>query len=330
MAVAFALQRSAAGHYKIIDLRVDCSMPQAAKACDRIAFINDQGTIVANGCVGKSIVGAWMIQGDKYRCVDGIRYGSRTFATAINANGVVCGSVTDGRDRSHVATWRNGKLHDFGTLGLKDAKATGINDQGEIVGFGHAKNRDMAFYFDRMGKRKSVPKDLIAAKPLAINNRSQIAGCKFAERDTVVGSPYTNYAFEFSQGTWRYLSPGRSDVTDINNAGTIVGGTEGLEDYMGAIWQDGKETSLELFSYPSAINDHGDIVGAAGEDWAVSDKYTRACIWHNDQKTYLDTLVQALGDWKLVDACDINNKGEIVGIGLWHGYPRVFLLRPTP
>ena len=73
-------------------------------------------------------------------------------ATAINASGVVVGTITDPkRGLARACIWREGKLADLNTLippasGWELETAVGINDSGTIVGSGKRNGQAEAFY----------------------------------------------------------------------------------------------------------------------------------------------------------------------------------------
>jgi hypothetical protein len=52
-------------------------------------------------------------------------------------------------------------------------------------------------------------------------------------------------------------------------------------------------------------------------------------LWINNAPFDLNSAVAAPG-WELIEARGINNNGEIVGVGRFHGSQRAFLLRPNP
>ena len=74
-----------------------------------------------------------------------------------------------------------------------------------------------------------------------------------------------------------------------------------------------------------AINDMDDIVG-----WAHTlDNEPHAFLYSNGQMIDLNSLVCTNSGWTLVEARDINNAGQIAGIGILNGETRGFLLTST-
>ena len=68
-----------------------------------------------------------------------------------------------------------------------------------------------------------------------------------------------------------------------------------------------------------AINDAGEIVGNGK---------TSPMIWVNGKATDLNTLLPANSGWDLLSANDINDDGQIVGIGRYKGTEEAYLLTP--
>ena len=79
-------------------------------------------------------------------------------------------------------------------------------------------------------------------------------------------------------------------------------------------------------SMAEAINDSGDVVGYW--DGATSGYFTGTFIYKNGTMFDLNTLIPADSGWRLWEARDINNDGQIVGWGILNGARRAFLLTP--
>lgn len=116
----------------------------------------------------------------------------------------------------------------------------------------------------------------------------------------------------------------------INRHGQAVGNVGGQP----AQWDKFNGVrNLELLpggvsSVASRINANGQIVGAV----MLSDGATRrAVIWdYSGRVKDLNSFVPANSGWVLVAANGINDKGEIVGEGIYNGVTSAFLLTPDP
>ncbi len=85
----------------------------------------------------------------------------------------------------------------------------------------------------------------------------------------------------------------------------------------GFIWTGGRMRQLPSPSgytlcLPTAINEHGDVVGTVGND---HQKNSRAVLWKQGRVYDLNTLIPASSAWILRDTAGINNRGQIVVTG---------------
>ena len=121
------------------------------------------------------------------------------------------------------------------------------------------------------------------------------------------------------------------DARAVSNSRLIVGG---VSDSSGSekpvLWRWDGQWTVELLAvqpgsdgFALGINDVGYAVGHQDGSTAM--------LWHEGQALDLNNLIppQAQADWQLTEARDINDRGEIVGEGLFQGQPTAFLLRPV-
>ncbi|MDQ2688439.1 MAG: DUF3466 family protein, partial [Armatimonadota bacterium] len=115
----------------------------------------------------------------------------------------------------------------------------------------------------------------------------------------------------------------------INNKGQIILAWSSST----TLQQNGKKVALKApVGYRNtegdyAINELGEIVGSADRLNAADDQ-RRAILWRDVNGYDLNTLIPTQSDWNLQQATDINDKGQIVGIGTYHGKTHAFLLTP--
>ena len=116
-----------------------------------------------------------------------------------------------------------------------------------------------------------------------------------------------------------------SSAVAINGAGHIllqVGGEGYLYD-TGHI--EHLELSAKFYNSVQAMNDCDEVVGGYGP---FADHY-HAFLWSRKQGLRdLSSFLPADSGWKLTTATAVNDRGEIVGSGKWHGDRRGFLLSP--
>jgi len=222
--------------------------------------------------------------------------GSQTAAYDINGAGWIVGS-----DNSIGAYYRDGTtFHDLdspmpaGWVGLYEAR--GINDVGQVVGYGRTTAGDnRAFLYD-IGSGTGIDLGTLGAssRATAISNSGRVVG--WSETGDVFGDDENPvvHAFVWYDGL----------MTDL---GTLGGG-EGMA---------------------LGVNETGQVVGKASLT-AEGEDPLYAFLWENGQMTNLNDLLPAGSGWVLREATAINDLGQIVGYGTLNGVDRAFLLVPEP
>ena len=104
----------------------------------------------------------------------------------------------------------------------------------------------------------------------------------------------------------------------INNAGEIIGwGVFPGSSLEAFVWRDGVATDLGhldgCFSFTHSINSQSQIVGAA---ISCDGMVLRAFLWEHGSMVDLNTLIPPGSSLQLIDATDVNDRGEIVGDGV--------------
>jgi probable HAF family extracellular repeat protein len=98
----------------------------------------------------------------------------------------------------------------------------------------------------------------------------------------------------------------------------------------GVIWRNGSILDLGTLGDEDApstaldINDQAQVVGTS----EAGEGKLRAFLWQEGKMVNLNKLIAPNSGWLLLVASRINNRGEILGRGYFHGYIHAFVLEP--
>src|SRR5262249_55036951 len=219
-------------------------------------------------------------------------------AAAINASGQVVGYLFDSAGRS-AFVWENGVLYDLNKLipansGWVLTQAQGINNSGQIVGFGTLNGHQRGFLL-------SDPDRIFGNGGGTINDLGTLGG---------------DYTAGFA----------------VNDAGQVVGQSKtATGSYHAFLWQSGVmkdlgTTAHALDSGAIDINASGQLVGESVLQTIPVANSTSGFLWQNNKMTDINTLIPSGSGWTLTDALGINGAGQIVGPG--SNGSRAFLMTP--
>jgi probable HAF family extracellular repeat protein len=255
--------------------------------------------------------------------------------------------------------WHAGAMRDLGTLGGNDAFAAVINDGGRVVGlsctdtvindttglptvhpfvWNNGTMRDLG----SLGGTLSVPGSLsFGPGGQLLNDSGDVAGTSTLSGDE------DWHAFVWLNASGRMIDLGTlggnlSEALAINNRGQVVGRartTNMPNSHHPFLWERGQMTDLGVAApcqrgTAESINSADQIVGGFGSCTADPDDryYFRAFYWQKGMPIVeLNTLITPPSEINVDDASCINDRGEIVGIGvLPDGSTRAVLLVPIP
>ncbi|WP_306394226.1 HAF repeat-containing protein [Telluria beijingensis] len=151
--------------------------------------INDAGHVVGISVLQVTFPFAFLYKDGLMRNLGSLPGSDRSGATAINNRGEIAGTSGVGPsqgpngNQAHAVVWKNGHIHDLGTLGGLNSIGQDINDLGQVVGYstfagGDFPNENYGGFIWANGKMRDIgaPPGGNQALPLAINNLGQVVG----------------------------------------------------------------------------------------------------------------------------------------------------------
>jgi probable HAF family extracellular repeat protein len=289
--------------------------------------------------------------------------GSQSFGDALNASGQVTGeSATTGNAADHAFLWKpttpggaTGTMYNLGTLGGTNSHGYSLNATGQVTGdsdlTGDAASHAFLWKPATPNGTSGTMNDLgslggTESIGSAINASGQISGSSLTTGDAA------HHAYLWKPSTpngttgtmYDLLTLGGSDsFGGALNAGGQVAGfsrTTGNSRYHAFLWTptvpNGTSGTMQdlttlggLNSYSYNVGTSGRVVGAS-EVVTTSDR-THAFLYKSTTGIVdLNTLIDPLSGWELLDAADINDAGQITGQGLIGNQYHAYLLTPVP
>ena len=320
MAVSLAANRLLAASYTAIELGPEGVLSSAQA-------INASGVIVGASEVLHSL------PHDPFLYSGGIMHDLMFsgIANDINDNGVIVGEDDDYFPTRHPFIYNNGTRTTLDDAqGITTGIANGINNEGQVVGSGftvlYTTNTVIggAFVYSGSGVVQYLNSlinpesgwDLRDAA--AINDSGQIAGTGMINGD--------QHAFLFSDGLVQDLGtiPGavRYMAHAMNSSGEVVGEADFPDNSSHAfLYVNGLMHDLGP-GIAYGINAGGQVVGGSDPNFFIGN-----FLYCDGERYDLNDLFDHVSHRSLIAAFDINDAGDIVGIGGAHD---AFLLRPIP
>jgi probable HAF family extracellular repeat protein len=237
--------------------------------------------------------------------------------------------------------WQQGQMQDLGTLGTgNDAVAFMINERGQIAGVSYTNSTPNPVtgiptvepFFWENGTMIDIGGFGGAfGTPNFLNNRGQVVGVSSVPADpgACFFEDFANcHPFLWEKGNLLDLATttngGIPQTGDgINDDGEIIGGADfsssGGSPFDAYVWKNGVATDLgtlngDCGSRAMAINSHGQIVGHAFS--CPNFNFHHALLWENGSIVDLNALIPGNSPLQLAFADDINDRGEVAGMGV--------------
>lgn len=253
-------------------------------------------------------------------------------AFGINENGLIVGEMEIEFGIYHAFLLDGETLYDLGTLGGMHSVGYGINIHGHVVGQSKvAGNQTHAFVHNGTEMIDLGTLGGVFSVAYAINDSGVIVGQSMTSTNKY-------HAFVWEDGVMTDIGQDGRDYNlaqAINNERIIAGsGYVDSATYHAVRW-DAPGTMVDLGDLGRApseaygINEVGHVVGYS--DKPLRHPGLNAFIHRGDIMRDLTEMISRDENWMLDVAQDINNKGRIVGYGVFNDIQvRAFMLTPLP
>lgn len=264
--------------------------------------------------------------------------GDESIANAITDSGQVVGlsTINETPDPfaffgapTHPFIWKDGEMVDLGTLGGPDAFLTGSCGNPELIVGGSLTNNvpNETTQFPTQDPFVWMNGKMIDLGTLGGTFGSAQCGNK---RGQIIGQSdlagdLSSHPFLWEKGAIRDLGTLGGDngtAVWINDAGDVVGDADvpGSQTHHAFLWRNGAMTDLGTLdgnSHATAVNSKRQVVGYFSVTGRTEPPFRHPFIWKDGGPMVdLNTLIPANSGLELVAADNINDRGEIVGVGV--------------
>jgi probable HAF family extracellular repeat protein len=319
--------------------------------------VNDSGQVVGIATLkGEEEAHAFVWERGKIRNLGSLG-GEFSAANAINNRGVAVGTSLTKEYDVFAAVWQGGKIGKIGALpGMEMSAGTGVNENGDAVGVSASEESIKGFYY-RGGTLRQLSglkdSDCVA---VGVNNDGMVLGNSLTEQseDAAIHAVLWNggkvqdlgtlpgYSFSFGAG--------------VNNRGDAVGfvfepgernfsaeatllsfSHPTVQDYL-RFWylppatrsalQESSARALNMMrGFPKLFLDPN----PANYGWyseAIKGEMPKAVAWSKGKILDLNSLLPRNSGWHLLTADGVNDKGQVVGMGVYKNRLCAYLLTP--
>jgi probable HAF family extracellular repeat protein len=287
--------------------------------------------------------------------------GTQSFGNGLNVSGQVTGeSFTTGDAATRAFLWKpttpggtSGTMYNLGTLGGTSSYGYGINATGQVTGAsdktGDSKTHTFLWKPATPNGTSGTMYNLgslggTESNGGAINASGQISGSSLTTADAAyhafLWKPTTPNGTTGAMYDLLTLGGTESFGGSINASGQMAGFSYPTGDaaYHAYLWTpttlNGTSGTMQDLATLGGLNSYSYNVGAGGQvvgasEVVMTSDHTHAFLYTSGSGMLdLNTLIDPLSGWQLLDAAEINDAGQITGQGLIGGQYRAYLLNP--
>lgn len=284
----------------------------------RVSEINNRGVMAGDFSVFDGYGGTYTVDKSGLHPIGGTGNGYEHHVVDMNERGqVLVNGEVSRNDWIHSYLYRGDgqPAIDISVTELDYSRDGGLNNHGHVVATAGSV-RERVFYYDGTQSRYL---------DLGLPKGSRVMSLSLNDAETLVGATDNDAvrAFKVENGQLSLLE-GMADAYAINNAGQILGAT-----ITGQSAIRNADGSLRLLDFRTSenLNGLGWTVG-----WAEVGAARHGFLYRDGRSYDLNSLLRAAdaGQWVLSEGLDVNDKGQIVGTGLFNGKAMPFLATPVP
>lgn len=310
-----------------------------------VAGFSENGAI--DPLLGVPEVDAVLWMDDQIINLGTIEGGYESNAFAVNDRGDVAGvflntipdpfSVFGLQVRAFV--WRNGVMKDLGTLGGPEASAYFMNEHGQVAGtsFINSKPNPPINFLPCQSSNGLPTQDPFlwengnmidlgtlggtCGTPNYLNSHGEVVGLSNVAGD----QSFHPFRWTKAEGMKDLGTFGGSSgqANWINEAGEVIGWAtnHGDQALFAFLWKHGVLTNLRTLKGDSCsaalgINSKSQVVGLSANACTFTAEDRRASLWEKGHVIDLNVFLPPGTDLQLTDAYNINDRGEIAGLGV--------------
>jgi probable HAF family extracellular repeat protein len=282
--------------------------------------INEHGQVIGTFADASSLSQYGFIAGAGFFTLGPL--GGNSAPSAINDSGAVVGHASGSASNFGVAFSEGpgGSMNFFNPFGGFHSQATGINNAGQIVGWGDDFTTNHSFLLSGGAVKDLGTLGGTWSEANAINNGGQVAGASSLADENLVHAYLYSYGGMTDLGT---LGGMTSRATGINDDSAVVGvstvDAAGHSNHA-FLYSHGAMTDLGTLggdeSDAAGINNLGQVVGRSS---GLSFDGTHGFLFTDGVMLDLNAMIDPASGWTIVSAADINNEGQIAAYGVKDG-----------